>query len=93
MTCSRRHYFDNLDKMWGRVISSLRNGSQKGMQLLSQDLPASRISTTATSFTPAAAAPAASAKPVLNKEFAIYRWSPEDGEKPRYDTYTVDLNK
>jgi succinate dehydrogenase / fumarate reductase iron-sulfur subunit len=26
------------------------------------------------------------------KTFRIYRWSPEDGENPRIDTYTVDLD-
>ncbi len=27
------------------------------------------------------------------KEFRIYRWSPDDGEKPRIDTYQVDLDR
>ena len=26
------------------------------------------------------------------REFAIYRWSPDDGENPRIDTYYVDLD-
>jgi len=29
----------------------------------------------------------------LEKEFLVYRWSPEDGGKPRYDSYKVDLNR
>jgi succinate dehydrogenase / fumarate reductase iron-sulfur subunit len=26
------------------------------------------------------------------KSFKIYRWNPDDGENPRYDTYTLDLD-
>ena len=31
-------------------------------------------------------------KPVLEKEFMIYRWDPEHEDKPTYATYKVDLN-
>ncbi|KAG2500245.1 hypothetical protein HYH03_001823 [Edaphochlamys debaryana] len=31
-------------------------------------------------------------KPPLTKEFMIYRWNPDGTEKPRYQTYQVDLN-
>jgi succinate dehydrogenase / fumarate reductase, iron-sulfur subunit len=27
------------------------------------------------------------------REFRIYRWSPDDGENPRLDTYTIDLDR
>ena len=27
------------------------------------------------------------------REFKVYRWSPDDGENPRTDTYEVDLDK
>ena len=27
------------------------------------------------------------------KQFSVYRWNPEDGENPRMDTYTVDLDE
>lgn len=29
----------------------------------------------------------------LEREFQVYRWHPEDGGKPRYQSYNVDLNK
>jgi len=35
----------------------------------------------------------AAGKPVLEKEFLIYRWDPEGNEKPKYQTYKVDLNR
>ncbi|HEX4193812.1 MAG TPA: 2Fe-2S iron-sulfur cluster-binding protein, partial [Stellaceae bacterium] len=34
---------------------------------------------------------AAGAKRVRN--FKIYRWNPEDGQKPRLDTYQIDLDQ
>lgn len=39
-----------------------------------------------------AATPAAAAKPVVEKEFLVYRWNPDDGEAPKYQTYKVDIN-
>ena len=30
--------------------------------------------------------------PSRPKTFKVYRWNPDDGEKPRIDTYTVDLD-
>lgn len=39
-----------------------------------------------------ASATAAAAKPVVEKEFLIYRWDPDSGEAPRYDSYKVDIN-
>lgn len=42
----------------------------------------------------AAAATAASEKPVLKKTFTVYRYDPEKkGDKPRMQTYEVDLNQ
>lgn len=48
-------------------------------------------------FTTSHSAMAAAATPVLAKEkkivpVSVYRWSPEDGGKPRMDTYEVDVN-
>jgi hypothetical protein len=31
-------------------------------------------------------------KPVLEKEFLVYRWDPEREGAPEYKTYKVDLN-
>lgn len=50
----------------------------------------SRVITTS-SHEPAAA-PATAAKPQLLKEFLVYRWDPDTGAKPRYDSYKVDIN-
>lgn len=36
---------------------------------------------------------AAAQKAPLYKDFKIYRWSPDTGEKPHYQTYKVDINK
>jgi succinate dehydrogenase / fumarate reductase iron-sulfur subunit len=50
-------------------------------------LPAnSRISGKGRSFP----APAGARRP---KTFKIYRWSPDDGANPRYDSYTLDLDE
>ena len=40
----------------------------------------------------ASSAANASTKPPLYKEFMIYRWDPDNEDKPTYQTYTVDLN-
>ena len=50
-------------------------------------------------ITTTAAAPAAQAEAAapsddgLQREFLVYRWSPETGGKPRYDSYKVDINR
>ena len=47
----------------------------------------------------ATAAPSAAAQPgdstagPLMKEVLVYRWSPEKNERPKYDSFKVDLNK
>ena len=28
----------------------------------------------------------------FNSQFKVYRWSPDDGQNPRYDTYEIDLD-
>lgn len=38
------------------------------------------------------AATSAAKEAPLNKEFQVYRWNPDDGKSPSYETYTVDLN-
>ncbi|KAH8827245.1 iron-sulfur protein subunit of succinate dehydrogenase, Sdh2p [Flagelloscypha sp. PMI_526] len=38
--------------------------------------------------------PALTKKPVLNKEFKIYRWNPDEpAKKPELQSYTIDLNQ
>lgn len=36
--------------------------------------------------------PSTASKPPLEREFMIYRWDPENEDKPTYQTYKVDLN-
>eukprot|EP01023_Acetabularia_acetabulum_P053356 TRINITY_DN596_c1_g2_i1.p1 TRINITY_DN596_c1_g2~~TRINITY_DN596_c1_g2_i1.p1 ORF type:complete len:286 (-),score=39.91 TRINITY_DN596_c1_g2_i1:245-1102(-) len=31
-------------------------------------------------------------KPTLNKEFLVYRWNPDESQKPSYQSYKVDIN-
>ena len=53
-----------------------------------------RITTTATAGAgPITEAIEQSNSSALTREFQIYRWHPEDGGKPRYQSYNVDLNK
>lgn len=56
--------------------------------------------TTTLAAAAAAAAPSAAAQPgasagasPLMKEVLVYRWSPEKNEKPKYDSFKVDLTK
>lgn len=35
---------------------------------------------------------ASSANQTLEKEFLVYRWDPDEGQKPEYKSYKVDLN-
>ena len=52
------------------------------------------LATVATETASKTAAPIPSAKPVLLKSFQIYRWNPDTpAEKPRLQTYKVDLNQ
>lgn len=42
--------------------------------------------------TQAAAGAAAGSKPVVEKEFLVYRWDPDSAQPPKYDSYKVDIN-
>lgn len=42
--------------------------------------------------TNAPSTPAPAGKPVLEKEFLVYRWNPDSGEDPTYQSYKVDIN-
>jgi succinate dehydrogenase (ubiquinone) iron-sulfur subunit len=52
-------------------------------------ISAARITTTAAAPAAEAAAPSNEA---LTREFQVYRWDPETGGKPRYQSYNVDIN-
>jgi len=59
-------------------------------QVVASHLPAlTRAAATAGASTAAASS---SSKPALEKEFLVYRWDPEDGKSPEYQSYKVDLN-
>jgi hypothetical protein len=66
----------------------------RAAQALPKGILASLISTSSEALQPVAqAATAASQKPVLLKEFQIYRWNPDEPEKPKYASYKVDINR
>jgi succinate dehydrogenase (ubiquinone) iron-sulfur subunit len=48
-----------------------------------------RVVTTSATQGAAAAAAAPAMKPANMQEFQIYRWDPDTGGKPRYQTYQV----
>jgi succinate dehydrogenase (ubiquinone) iron-sulfur subunit len=50
-----------------------------------------RVASVAASTTAAATIPVG--KPPQFKEFQLYRFNPEQDEKPYYKTYKVDINK
>ena len=50
------------------------------------------VTTSAVAPAAAEAASASASKPSNLQEFQIYRWDPESGGKPRYETYKVDTN-
>ncbi|KAG1749385.1 iron-sulfur protein subunit of succinate dehydrogenase, Sdh2p [Suillus occidentalis] len=59
------------------------------MQVLAKTTRASALRSCMRSF-----ASAALEKPVLNKEFKIYRWNPDEpAKKPTLQSYTIDLNQ
>lgn len=72
---------------------------ENGSSLIPRLLPAlgvtgtsaARITTTAAA--PVAAAKAAPSSEALTRDFQVYRWDPETGGKPRYETYKVDINR
>jgi hypothetical protein len=65
------------------------------LQQLSCGTAAVRHVATSSSSAQPVAQPAASpsAKPPLFKDFQIYRWTPEEADKPKYVTYKVDINR
>ena len=60
----------------------IRRSSQLGTQL-----PA-----LARAAASASASASISGKPVVEKEFLVYRWDPEREGQPQYQSYKVDLN-
>ena len=79
-------------------MQALVKGLQSGGTSLGKLLPAlgaaasARITTTAAApgnQTPSSAAGTAP----LEREFQIYRWHPEEGGKPKYQSYQLDLNE
>lgn len=79
------------------LARTLREG---GSSLLPRLLPALGLTASSTSrITTTAVAPAAQAEAAapssdaLTREFLVYRWDPETGGKPRYDSYNVDINR
>jgi len=71
------------------LLSSLARGAQA----LPKGMLAALISTSSEALQPVAqAAPGGSSKPVLLKEFQVYRWNPDEPEKPKYVSYKIDLN-
>lgn len=79
------------------LARGLREG---GSSLLPRLLPALGVTASSVGrITTTAAAPAAQTEAAapsndgLQREFLVYRWSPETGGKPRYDSYKVDINR
>lgn len=72
---------------------------ENGSSLIPRLLPAlgvtgtsaARITTTAAA--PAAAEASAPSNEALTREFQVYRWDPENGGKPRYQSYNVDIDR
>lgn len=83
------------------TMQALARGFREGgSSLLPRLLPALGVTaSSAGRITTTAAAPAAQAEAAapsddgLQREFLVYRWSPETGGKPRYDSYKVDINR
>eukprot|EP00877_Chromochloris_zofingiensis_P009897 jgi/Chrzof1/5160/Cz15g13230.t1_SDH2[v5.2] len=67
-------------------------GLLKAGQLLPKGALAALISTTSEVSQAQAAAATQSAKPALVKQFEIYRWNPDSPDKPKYQSYKVDIN-
>ena len=77
-------------------MQALVKGLQSGGTTLGRLLPAlgavssARITTTAAA---PAQTPSSTASTPLEREFQIYRWHPEEGGKPKYQSYQLDLNE
>ena len=76
-------------------MQALVRGLQDGAAILPRLLPAmsaaARITTTAAATATETVTQSGSAS--LQREFQIYRWHPEEGGKPRYQSYNVDLDR
>ena len=78
-------------------MQALVKGLQSGGASLGKVLPAlgaaasARITTTAAA--PANQTPESAVTTPLEREFQIYRWHPEEGGKPKYQSYQLDLNE
>ena len=71
-------------------MHALFRGLQRSSQALRPELQAlARGSATQAA---SGATAAAASKPVVEKEFLVYRWNPDSGEAPKYDSYKVDIN-
>ncbi len=80
------------------ALSALRRSVQPACGILSQTgclQQLQNITTGSSASEPAAATEtlAAARKAPLMKEFLIYRWNPEEPDKPRYESYNVDINR
>jgi succinate dehydrogenase (ubiquinone) iron-sulfur subunit len=64
-----------------------------GASLLGRALPqlSAQVSTTVITASSAEVAPAAEAREPVYRDFQVYRWNPDNGGKPRYDTYKLDI--
>ena len=61
---------------------------RRGSQVASSQLPALTRAVAAAS----SRASSSTGKPVMEKEFLVYRWDPERESQPQYQSYKVDLN-
>ncbi|GBF93479.1 hypothetical protein Rsub_06612 [Raphidocelis subcapitata] len=76
------------------IVAFARAGEALAPQgLLPGALAWQRAVSTSTAGSAAEAAPSASSKPVMLKEFQVYRWDPDIPDaKPNYASYKVDIN-
>ena len=74
------------------LVKGLHSGGSLAKLLPALGAAASaRITTTAAA--PAATADSAAVTTPLEREFLVYRWHPEEGGKPKYQSYKLDLNE
>lgn len=80
-------------------MQALVRGLQNGTGILPRLLPAmttaaaARITTTAAPGAGPTETEQQSNSTSLQREFQVYRWHPEEGGKPRYQSYNVDLDR
>ncbi len=73
-------------------MHALIRGLQSKAGLLSSELQLGVRAAATAAGQATQAAGAAAAKPTMDKEFLVYRWSSESDAPPRYDSYKVDIN-